>query len=224
MRKVVTSDGIALIGCYVTQIHDLVEHERRERALSLMYTHHVIVISLNYITVSFNLLRHGEVAMWLLRLNLCLPRFRRNGIRVLCRDALQNHLRDGRIRLCKLQQDLFGSSVVHVFGQLLQYNVLRCLFLHRLQSVLRQRIQHGCLMLARVTFTGVWAAALHPRNLSGTDLHADKIVFAALNHSGDLIIGLLYETINVLFKPILLTALQNVRREQRFQVKQFQID
>ena len=46
---------IALYGCYVVQMHDLVEHHAVHRALLLMYTHFFMVIAINLYTVSLNL-------------------------------------------------------------------------------------------------------------------------------------------------------------------------
>ena len=43
---------IFLFGCYVVQVHNLVEHHARHRALRLMFSHYVIVIAINLLTVA----------------------------------------------------------------------------------------------------------------------------------------------------------------------------
>lgn len=47
---------IALFGCYVVQVHDLVEHRQVRRGLHMIYCHFLIVIAVNLFTVSLNLL------------------------------------------------------------------------------------------------------------------------------------------------------------------------
>lgn len=47
---------IALFGCYVVQVHDLVEHRQVRRGLRMIYCHFLIVIAVNLFTVSLNLL------------------------------------------------------------------------------------------------------------------------------------------------------------------------
>lgn len=52
---------LGLFGSYVVQIHYLMEHERTERALRLMFSHYFIVISLNLITVALKLVQNEEM-------------------------------------------------------------------------------------------------------------------------------------------------------------------
>ena len=47
---------IALFGCYVVQMHNLVEHHQLRRGLRMIYCHFFIVIAVNLFTVSLNLL------------------------------------------------------------------------------------------------------------------------------------------------------------------------
>ena len=57
---------ITMFGSYVIQLHNLVDHHREERSLRLMFSHYFIVISINLVTVVFELLHHGEINHWLL--------------------------------------------------------------------------------------------------------------------------------------------------------------
>lgn len=52
---------LAMFGSYVIQIHRLMEHLRVERALRLMFSHYFIIISINLVTVAFELIHSGEV-------------------------------------------------------------------------------------------------------------------------------------------------------------------
>ena len=52
---------ITMFGGYVIQIHNLVDHHREERSLRLMFSHYFIVISINLITIVFELIYNGEV-------------------------------------------------------------------------------------------------------------------------------------------------------------------
>ncbi len=52
---------ITMFGGYVVQIHNLVDHHREERSLRLMFSHYFIVISINLITIVFELIHTGEV-------------------------------------------------------------------------------------------------------------------------------------------------------------------
>ena len=52
---------LAMFGSYVIQIHRLAEHMRVERALRLMFSHYFIIISINLVTVAFELIYAGEV-------------------------------------------------------------------------------------------------------------------------------------------------------------------
>ncbi len=45
-------DVLLLFGCYVLQIHRLCDHEQDARALKIMFSHYLIVISLNLITIT----------------------------------------------------------------------------------------------------------------------------------------------------------------------------
>lgn len=51
----------SLFGSYVIQIHNLVNHNRVERSLRLMFSHYFIIISINLMTVAFELLHSGKV-------------------------------------------------------------------------------------------------------------------------------------------------------------------
>ncbi len=51
---------ISMFGCYVVQIHYLVDHHRVDRALRLMFSHYFIVISVNLMTVGIHLLYQTE--------------------------------------------------------------------------------------------------------------------------------------------------------------------
>ncbi|MBQ2665620.1 low temperature requirement protein A [Methanobrevibacter sp.] len=55
---------ITMFGSYVTQIHRLMEHYRVERSLRLMFSHYFIIISINLVTVAFELIHAGEVNYW----------------------------------------------------------------------------------------------------------------------------------------------------------------
>ena len=50
-----------MFGSYVTQIHRLMDHMRLERSLRLMFSHYFIIISINLITVAFELIHWGNV-------------------------------------------------------------------------------------------------------------------------------------------------------------------
>ena len=50
-----------MFGSYVIQIHNLMEHHRVERSLRLMFSHYFIVISINLVTVAFELIHSGDV-------------------------------------------------------------------------------------------------------------------------------------------------------------------
>jgi low temperature requirement protein LtrA len=52
---------ITMFGSYVIQIHRLVEHNRVERSLRLMFSHYFIIISINLVTVAFELIHSGSV-------------------------------------------------------------------------------------------------------------------------------------------------------------------
>jgi len=52
---------LTMFGSYVIQIHRLMEHMRVERALRLMFSHYFIIISINLVTVAFELIHSGEV-------------------------------------------------------------------------------------------------------------------------------------------------------------------
>lgn len=52
---------ITMFGSYVVQIHRLMQHERVERSLRLMFSHYFIIISINLVTVAFELVHSGEV-------------------------------------------------------------------------------------------------------------------------------------------------------------------
>lgn len=45
-----------LFGCYIVQMHNLVDHHQQRRGLRMIYCHFFIVIALNLFTVSLNLL------------------------------------------------------------------------------------------------------------------------------------------------------------------------
>lgn len=55
---------ITMFGSYVVQIHRLTEHMRVERALRLMFSHYFIIISINLVTVAFELINAGGVNHW----------------------------------------------------------------------------------------------------------------------------------------------------------------
>ncbi|WP_160257637.1 low temperature requirement protein A [Bifidobacterium cuniculi] len=50
---------LVMFGCYVLQLHVLCDHERVTRSLLLMFSHYFIVIAVNMVTVSLELLEHG---------------------------------------------------------------------------------------------------------------------------------------------------------------------
>lgn len=52
---------LTMFGSYVVQIHRLMEHHMVERLLRLMFGHYFIVISINLVTVAFELIHSGEV-------------------------------------------------------------------------------------------------------------------------------------------------------------------
>lgn len=52
---------LTMFGSYVIQIHRLMEHQRVERSLRLMFSHYFIVISINLVTVALELIHSGEV-------------------------------------------------------------------------------------------------------------------------------------------------------------------
>lgn len=56
---------ITMFGSYVVQIHDLMNHHREERSLRLMFSHYFIVISINLVTVAFELVHNGEINPWI---------------------------------------------------------------------------------------------------------------------------------------------------------------
>ncbi len=49
---------ITMFGSYVVQIHNLMDHQRVERALPLMFSHYFIVISINLMTIGIHMLYH----------------------------------------------------------------------------------------------------------------------------------------------------------------------
>ncbi|MER2014528.1 MAG: low temperature requirement protein A [Methanobrevibacter sp.] len=51
---------LSMFASYVIQIHRLVDHHREEIGFKLMFTHYFIIISINLITVVFELLHSGE--------------------------------------------------------------------------------------------------------------------------------------------------------------------
>lgn len=50
---------ISMFGAYVIQIHYLMQHNRVERSLRLMFSHYFIIISINLVTVALELIRSG---------------------------------------------------------------------------------------------------------------------------------------------------------------------
>ena len=52
---------ISMFASYVIQIHHLMTHFRVERSLRLMFSHYFIIISINLVTVAFELIHSGEV-------------------------------------------------------------------------------------------------------------------------------------------------------------------
>ena len=52
---------LTMFGSYLIQIHNLMEHHRVERSLRLMFSHYFIVISINLVTVAFELIHSGDV-------------------------------------------------------------------------------------------------------------------------------------------------------------------
>ena len=55
---------ITMFGSYVIQIHNLINHYREERSLRLMFSHYFIVISINLLTVAFELVHSGGINHW----------------------------------------------------------------------------------------------------------------------------------------------------------------
>ena len=51
---------LTMFGSYVIQIHRMMDHHRVERSLRLMFSHYFIVISINLVTVSLELIHSGE--------------------------------------------------------------------------------------------------------------------------------------------------------------------
>lgn len=56
---------ITMFGSYVIQIHDLIDHDREERSLRLMFSHYFIVISINLVTVALVLIHGGQIDYWI---------------------------------------------------------------------------------------------------------------------------------------------------------------
>ena len=56
---------ITMFGSYVVQIHDLIDSHREERSLRLMFSHYFIVISINLVTVAFELIHSGQIYHWI---------------------------------------------------------------------------------------------------------------------------------------------------------------
>lgn len=52
---------LLLFACYMLQLHEMCNHERQARALLLMFSHYLIVISVNLVTVGFHFLENPEV-------------------------------------------------------------------------------------------------------------------------------------------------------------------
>ena len=52
---------ITMFGSYVIQIHRLMQHDRVERSLRLMFSHYFIIISINLVTVALELIHSGDV-------------------------------------------------------------------------------------------------------------------------------------------------------------------
>ena len=52
---------LTMFGAYVIQIHHLMDHQRVERSLRLMFSHYFIVISINLVTVALELIHSGDV-------------------------------------------------------------------------------------------------------------------------------------------------------------------
>ena len=52
---------ITMFGSYVVQIHRLMQRDRIERSLRLMFSHYFIIISINLVTVALELIHSGEV-------------------------------------------------------------------------------------------------------------------------------------------------------------------
>ena len=53
---------LSLFGCYVTQIHYLCNHHQVARSLRLMFSHYLIVIAVNLVTVAFMFLENPEAS------------------------------------------------------------------------------------------------------------------------------------------------------------------
>lgn len=56
---------LMMFASYVVQIHRLMEHMRVERALRLMFSHYFVIISINLVTVAFELTQAGNVNHYL---------------------------------------------------------------------------------------------------------------------------------------------------------------
>lgn len=56
---------LMMFASYVVQIHRLMEHRRVERALRLMFSHYFVIISINLVTVAFELTQAGNVNHYL---------------------------------------------------------------------------------------------------------------------------------------------------------------
>lgn len=56
---------LTMFGSYVVQIHYLMNHNREERSLRLMFSHYFIVISINLVTVALELIHSGEINHWI---------------------------------------------------------------------------------------------------------------------------------------------------------------
>lgn len=56
---------ITMFGSYVLQMHNLINHDRVERSLRLMFSHYFIVISINLVTVALELINGGEISHWI---------------------------------------------------------------------------------------------------------------------------------------------------------------
>ena len=56
---------LMMFASYVVQIHRMIEHMREERALRLMFSHYFVIISINLVTVAFELTHAGNVNHYL---------------------------------------------------------------------------------------------------------------------------------------------------------------
>ncbi len=54
---------ITMYGSYVLQIHYLVDHHRVERALRLMFSHYIIVIAVNLVTIGIHMLHASDTIL-----------------------------------------------------------------------------------------------------------------------------------------------------------------